>query len=82
MGESGMESREVQAGQFKQQCLKLMDEVAVTRVPLVVTKHGKPIVRWVPAEDHPASSFGSMAGTVTILGDIVASLDVPWDADA
>lgn len=77
-----MEQREIQAGQFKQQCLRLMDEVATTRQPLVVTKHGKPIVKLVPADDAPGTSFGAMAGTVTILGDIVAPVGDAWDADA
>lgn len=33
---------------FKQQCLALLDQVARTRVPIVVTKRGKPLARVVP----------------------------------
>ncbi len=51
-----MEAREIQAGRFKQECLRLMDEVTATRTPLIVTKHGKPIVKLVPADEAPASS--------------------------
>ena len=77
-----MEAREVQAGRFKQECLRLMDEVAATRKPLVVTKHGKPIVKLVPADEEPVSSYGALAGTVQFLGDIVGPIDVEWEAHA
>ena len=69
---------EISAGEFKARCLKLMDEVARTGEPLVITKRGRPVARLVPAEE-PAprgTLFGYMAGTATILGDIV---DVPHD---
>ena len=63
--------REIPAGEFKAKCLKLMDDVAVTGEELVITKRGKPVARLVPAmEEHPPL-FGSMRGTVKILGDII-----------
>jgi len=37
------------AGEFKTHCLRLMDEVARTGVPITVSKRGKPLVRVVPA---------------------------------
>ncbi len=40
----------VSAGDFKARCLKLMDEVALTRRPLLITKHGRPVARVVPVE--------------------------------
>lgn len=68
----------ISAAQFKTKCLKLIDEVAATRKPLIITKRGKPLAKLVPIEDEtPASLFGYMKGTVQILGDIV---DVPHDA--
>jgi prevent-host-death family protein len=36
------------AGEFKAHCLRLIDEVARTGVPIVVSKRGKPLVRVVP----------------------------------
>lgn len=68
----------INAAQFKAKCLKLIDEVAATREPLIITKRGKPLAKLAPIEDEtPASLFGYMKGTVQILGDIV---NVPHDA--
>jgi len=70
---------EIGAGTFKSQCLKLMDTVAQTRVPLVITKHGKPVARLVPMPE-PVDLFGAMAGKVLFEGDIVSPLDNEWSA--
>ena len=69
----------IPAGEFKAKCLKLLDEVAETRKPLVITKHGKAVAQLVPMEAED-SLFGSMKGSVTILGDIISPLDVEWEA--
>lgn len=69
----------IPAGEFKAKCLKLLDEVAETRQPLVITKHGKPVAQLVPMSPSE-SLFGSMKGSVTILGDIISPLDVEWEA--
>jgi prevent-host-death family protein len=73
----------INAAEFKAKCLKLIDEVAATHEPLVITKRGKPVAKLVPIENEvPASMFGYMKGTVTILGDIVAPLDEVWSAES
>lgn len=73
---------EISAGEFKAKCLKLMDNVASTREPLVITKHGKPVAMMVPMQPEPATPlFGYMAGTATEHGDIVAPLDVEWEVE-
>lgn len=41
--------------------------------PVIVTKHGKPVVKLVPAELDGASIFGFMAGKGKIVGDIETS---------
>lgn len=74
---------EISAAEFKAKCLKLMDEISRTRKPIVITKRGKPVAKLVPVE--PAARkplFGCMAGTVTFEGDILAPLDVEWEAEA
>jgi prevent-host-death family protein len=77
-----VKSREIPAGEFKAKCLKLMDDVAATGEELVITKRGKPVARLVPAMAERPSLFGSMKGSVKILGDIVESVWEPgWDAD-
>jgi prevent-host-death family protein len=74
----------IAAGEFKSKCLHLLDEVAEKRVPIVITKRGKPVAKLVPLDDEkPKTLYGRMAGTIRILGDIVGPLDdVEWTADA
>jgi prevent-host-death family protein len=67
------------AGDFKSTCLKLLDEVARSRTPLVITKHGKPVARLVPMP--PATPlFGALAGSVLLEADIESPIDMTWDA--
>ena len=66
--------KEMQAGQFKAQCLAVMDQVHKTGEPILITKHGKPVAKLVPAPDAPDEIFGYMAGKVKILGDIVGPI--------
>ncbi|MHB1616631.1 MAG: type II toxin-antitoxin system Phd/YefM family antitoxin [Metallibacterium sp.] len=73
----------INAAEFKAKCLKLIDEVAATREPLVISKRGKPLVKLVPIVDEtPKSMFGYMKGTVTIHGDIVAPSGEVWSAES
>ncbi len=70
----------IPAALFKAECLKLMDEVARTGQPVVITKHGKPVAQLAPVTAEPKSLFGYMKNTVTIKRDIVAPIDDPWGA--
>ena len=73
----------INAAEFKAKCLKLIDEVAATHQPLVITKRGKPLVKLVPIEDETgADLFGYMKGTVTIADDIVQAVSDPWSAES
>jgi prevent-host-death family protein len=74
-------SDKIPAGEFKAKCLQVLDEVQRLRMPIVVTKRGKPVAKLVPLEDQPESFIGSMKGTMEIIGDIVAPIDVKWDAE-
>lgn len=72
----------ISAAEFKAKCLKLLDEVASTHEPLIITKRGKPVAKLVPVEEEPrAPLFGYMKGTVQILGDIVNVPHEPWAAE-
>ena len=70
----------VKASEFKAKCLKMMDEVAATGEPVLITKNGVPVAELVPAKRRPATLFGALKGSVSITGDIVAPVDVEWDA--
>jgi len=64
--------KEIPAGQFKAECLALMDQVQQSGEPVLITKHGKPVAKLVPAAKRGEDIFGYMAGKVKIVGDIVA----------
>ncbi len=52
-------ARTVSAAEFKTHCLRLMDEVRETGIPIVVTKHGRPVSRLVPVERSQVDVFGA-----------------------
>lgn len=77
-------AKTIPAGEFKAQCLHLMDEVNDTGVSFLITKRGKPVARLVPAvaEEKPFRSlYGLTKGSMEILGDIVSPLPNEWEAD-
>ena len=67
------------AGRFKNVCLKLLDEVAATRTPIVITKRGRPVAQLVPyqAPDRVGSLVGSILRET---GDPYGTGE-QWDAD-
>lgn len=70
--------KQMPAGTFKAQCLAVMDRVSQTGEPLVITKHGRPVVKLVPVEDQAGEIFGYMKGKAKIVGDVVSPLPEPW----
>ncbi len=78
---NGTTERTMPAGQFKAKCLKVLDEVAQTREPVIVTKFGKPVARLVPIQDAWIELRGAMRGSVLWEGDIISPLDVEWEAN-
>jgi prevent-host-death family protein len=77
-----MDNRHIGAAEFKANCLRLMDEVARERRPIIITKRGKPIAKLVPVETEAITLFGRMAGSIKICGDIVSPIeDAGWTGD-
>jgi prevent-host-death family protein len=72
----------IKAGEFKAKCLKILDEVRIQRKQVTILKWGKPVAKLVPVQERSASFIGSMKGSMEIVGDIVAPIDVKWEADA
>lgn len=71
---------EISASQFKARCLALLDDVAASGVPLVVTKRGRPVAKLVPLEEEaPPSLLGSVRYESE--EDLLAPVDERWDAD-
>ncbi|HET7506290.1 MAG TPA: type II toxin-antitoxin system Phd/YefM family antitoxin [Kofleriaceae bacterium] len=65
---------------FKAQCLSLLEDVARTGKPLLVTKRGKPLARLTAADQSGARSpQDTLRHTVETVGDIVTSA-IPLEA--
>ncbi|WP_309671862.1 type II toxin-antitoxin system prevent-host-death family antitoxin [Gemmatimonas sp.] len=75
---SSTASATISASVFKATCLELMDEIAATGSDVIVTKHGRPVVRVGPATIAPASPVGFMRGTIVRHGDLIASDEEGW----
>jgi len=66
--------KQIAAGEFKAQCLAIMDRVSKSGEPVVITKHGKPMVKLVPAEKQADDIFDYMAGRAKQVDDIVGPI--------
>ena len=72
---------EITATEFKARCLELLDQVQATGEPITVTKRGRPVARLVPVvQVETPALLGCLRGSVTVTGDLVAAIDVDWDA--
>ncbi|MFQ5865414.1 MAG: type II toxin-antitoxin system Phd/YefM family antitoxin [bacterium] len=67
------------ASKFKAQCLALIDNVAQNREPIVITKHGKPLVKVVPIDTTKDLNEKPLKGMATYIGDIVSPIDEEWE---
>jgi prevent-host-death family protein len=65
---------EVPISEFKAKCLSLLGEVSKTKVPLRVTRRGKPIADVIPPSPVPAERdwLGWMSDSARITGDIIS----------
>ncbi len=80
-GDSG-HRRTIPAAEFKDRCLELADEVNETGQEILITKHGEPFARLVPARNSAPPMFGRYRDSIRITGDILSPA-VPaeeWDA--
>jgi prevent-host-death family protein len=73
-------TKTIKASEFKAKCLAIIEEIANTGEPLVVTKRGKPLVRVIPDQPKAKNAFGILKGQMKITGDIISPIDVEWEA--
>lgn len=73
-------SRIIKASEFKAKCLAIMDEVAQTGIPVVITKNGKPVAEIVPHRPKKRNARGILKDELFITGDIISPIDVEWEA--
>jgi prevent-host-death family protein len=75
---SALAVRTVQASTFKATCLELMDEVAARHTEIVVTKHGRPVVRVSAVDPVAPSPFGFLRNTLLDDADVVGPEHEAW----
>jgi len=73
---------EIKASEFKARCLKLMEQVAETREPLIITKNGKPIAQLGPVPAKSPRGILGLHPQGRVLDDIIgpAVAEDDWDA--
>ena len=69
----------INASKFKEQCLALLDNLDPEGI--MITKHGKPVARLIPASSDCSCLIGSMKGKIRVHGDIL-STGLNWDAES
>ncbi len=71
------------ASAFKEQCLAVLDQVALDHIPVVVTKRGRPVARLVPIDAGPIGR--STMGSVRLVADedeAYFSTGAQWEAES
>jgi len=66
-----MPTETIAVSDFKARCLRLLEEIAASGEPLVVTKRGKPLVKVVPLPLEAKPLKGRWAGMGKSTEDIV-----------
>lgn len=72
----------VSVTQFKAHCLEMVNAVAETGQPVVLTKRGKPTAMVVQPPSNGGKKWnpGLHRDTAKIVGDIIEPLSEPWEA--
>jgi len=74
--------RALKISEFKAKCLAVVDQVDRTGEPVTILKRGRAVARVVPAASGERYPQDSLAGSVEIVGDVVAPVlpEQMWDA--
>ena len=71
--------KKMAAGVFKTNCLAVMDEVQAKHETVVITKHGKPVVKLVPVSTDTDDIYNFLSGKGAVVGEIVSPAISPED---
>jgi prevent-host-death family protein len=72
--------RTIAAGEFKQRCLRLLDEVGASGEPIVITKRGRAVAQLTPVGPERHEDWrGAMRDRGEIRGDLVAPAIEPHE---
>jgi len=72
--------KSIAAGQFKDRCLKMLDEVEANKTSVVITKRGRPVAKLVPYVRSSAAA--SLAGSVVRETGDPYGTGESWETDA
>lgn len=72
--------QEINASEFRQKCLALMDNLPAEGI--LITKHGHPVARLMPVRPSCGDLIGSVPGMVTDAGDDLFTTGIGWDAES
>ena len=74
--------RALKISEFKAKCLAVVDQVDRMGEPVTILKRGRAVARVVPAASGERYPQDSLAGSVEIVGDVVAPAlpEQMWDA--
>jgi len=75
--------KSIPVSEFKAHCLELLNQVAKTGQPMILTKRGKPtaMVCLPPVDEGHTWLLGQFKDKGEIVGDILLPFDEPWDVD-
>lgn len=68
------------AGEFKAQCLALLNKVAREHETILVTKRGKPVAKVIPVNKAQKDLQQQLKGSVLSEKDILSPVSARWEA--
>lgn len=73
--------RIISKSKFKPNALKFFREIEKTGRPLIISDHGKPVIKIIPYVDHTPETLKSMRNTVVEYKDPLEPVGLDnWDA--
>jgi hypothetical protein len=72
----------IPAGQFKAQCLSILDDVMEKRETVLVTKYGRSVAQVIPCPPKKDVSPNPLKNSVVFEQNIVDSVGLEWEADS
>ena len=65
---------------LKTQCYQLAQQITHEHLHLIVTKHGKPIIRISPYLLPSEGGLNALRGTAILKDDLISPLETIWNA--
>ena len=64
--------KKMAAGALKTNCLAVMDVVQAKHETVLITKHGKPVAKLVPANTETGEIYNFLKGKGAVTGDVAS----------